>query len=111
MTALIATLVEMQPSEVSCAVATAVSLANSLALSTDDAIVLNSSNKLTLRLLPCDVLARVAPADQQVAQFEVDLALRLIDADCPVAAPEPRVAPVAELHRSGRLGPSPDHEP
>lgn len=74
--------------------AAARSIANSLGLTTDDAIVLNNSNRLTLRLLPCDVLARVAPADQQVAQFEVDLAQRLIEADCPVAALEPRVAPV-----------------
>ena len=83
----------MQPSEVARAVAAALSIAASLDLTSDDAIVLNNSNKLTLRLLPCDVLARVAPADQQVAQFEVDLARRLTEADCPVAALEPRVAP------------------
>ncbi|HEY5788860.1 MAG TPA: aminoglycoside phosphotransferase family protein [Microlunatus sp.] len=83
----------MQPSEVARAVAAALSIAASLDLTSDDAIVLNNSNKLTLRLLPCDVLARVAPADQQVAQFEVDLARRLTAADCPVAALEPRVAP------------------
>lgn len=77
--------------------AVARSIASSLGLMTDDAIVLNNSNKLTLRLLPCDVLARVAPADQQVAQFEVDLARRLTGADCPVAALEPRVPP--EVHR------------
>lgn len=77
--------------------AAATSIASSLGLTTDDAIVLNNSNKLTLRLLPCDVLARVAPADQQVAQFEVDLARRLTGADCPVAAPEPRVPP--DVHR------------
>ncbi|WP_433894415.1 phosphotransferase [Streptomyces sp. CA-111067] len=59
----------------------------------DDAIVLQDSNKLTLRLVPCDVLARVAPVADQIAQFEVDLAQQLAEADCPVAALEPRVEP------------------
>jgi len=54
---------------------------------------LHNSNKLTLRLLPCDVVARVAPAAQQVAQFEVDLAQQLVALECPVAALEPRVEP------------------
>ena len=53
------------------------STASSLDLTVDDAIVLHDSNKLTLRLLPCDVLARVAPVAHQVSQFEVELALRL----------------------------------
>ncbi|HKS99989.1 MAG TPA: aminoglycoside phosphotransferase family protein, partial [Rugosimonospora sp.] len=67
----------MQASEVPRAVAAAVSIASSLALAVDDAVVLHDSNKLTLRLLPCDVLARVAPVAHQVAQFEIDLAQRL----------------------------------
>jgi hypothetical protein len=83
----------MQASEVSRAVAAAMSIASSLDLTVDDAIVLQDSNKLTLRLLPCDVLARVAPVAQQVAQFEVELAQRLAEAGCPVAALEPRVEP------------------
>jgi Ser/Thr protein kinase RdoA (MazF antagonist) len=81
----------MQASEVSRAVAAAMSTASSLGLSVDDVIVLQNSNKLTLRLLPCDVLARVAPAAHEVAQFEVELAQRLAEAGCPVAALEPRV--------------------
>ena len=55
--------------------------------------MLQNSNKLTLRLLPGDVLARVAPAALQNARFELDLALQLVEAGCPVAAPEPRVEP------------------
>ena len=51
----------MQASEVPRAVAAAMSIASSLDLTVDDAIVLHNSNKLTLRVLPCDVLARVAP--------------------------------------------------
>ncbi|WP_437097224.1 phosphotransferase enzyme family protein [Streptomyces sp. enrichment culture] len=83
----------MQASEVPRAVAAAVSTASSLGLAVDDAVVLHDSNKLTLRLLPCDVLARVAPVAQQVARFEVVLAQRLAASGCPVAALEPRVEP------------------
>jgi len=83
----------MQASEVARATAAAMSIASSLALTVEDAIVLHNSNKLTLRLLPCDVLARVAPVAHQVAQFEVELARRLAESGCPVAALEPRVDP------------------
>lgn len=83
----------MQASEVPRAMAAAMSIASSLHLTVDDAIVLHDSNKLTLRLLPCDVLARVAPVAHQVSQFEVELAQRLAEAGCPVAALEPRVDP------------------
>ena len=83
----------MQASEVPRAMAAAMSTASSLDLTADDAIVLHDSNNLTLRLLPCDVLARVAPAAHQVAQFEVELAQRLAESGCPVAALEPRVDP------------------
>lgn len=85
----------MQASEVPRAVAAAMSIASSLGLTVDDAVVLNDSNKLTLRLLPCDVLARVAPVAHQVAEFEVELAQRLTESGCPVASLEPRVAPRA----------------
>ena len=83
----------MQASEASRAVAAARSAASSLGLTVGDVIVLHDSNKLTLRLLPCDVLARVAPAALQVAQFEVELAQRLAESGCPVAALERRVDP------------------
>jgi aminoglycoside phosphotransferase (APT) family kinase protein len=83
----------MQASEVSRAMAAAMSTASSLDLAVDDAIVLHDSNKLTVRLLPCDTLARVAPVAHQVAQFEVELAQRLAESRCPVVALEPRVDP------------------
>ena len=83
----------MQVSEVPRAVAAARATATALGLTADDAIVLHDSNKLTLRLLPCDVLARVAPVADQVAQLEVELAQRLAAVGCPVAALDPRVAP------------------
>jgi aminoglycoside phosphotransferase (APT) family kinase protein len=75
------------------AVAAATSTAAALGLPVDEAIVLQSSNRLTLRLLPGDVLAQVAPAPGQVAQLELELAQRLLEAGCPVAALEPRVEP------------------
>jgi Ser/Thr protein kinase RdoA (MazF antagonist) len=76
---------------VSRAAAAATTLAKELRLAVEDAIVVHNSNKLALRLLPCDVLARVAPRGQEVAEFEVELALRL--AGSPVAALDPRVEP------------------
>ena len=87
--------VTMQASEVRRAMAAAMSIASSLDLAVDDAIVLQDSNRLTVRLLPCDVLARVAPAAHQVSQFEVELAQRLAETGCPVAVLEPRVDPRA----------------
>lgn len=67
------------------------SIASSLGLTAHDAVVLHNSNKLTLRLRPCDVLARVAPTTDQSARFEVDVAQQLAAAGSPVAeleAPE-----------------------
>ena len=83
----------MQTSEFPRAMAAAKSVASALGLTVEDAIVLHDSNKLTLRLLPCDVLARVAPVEHQVAQFEIELAQRLAASGCPVAALEARVEP------------------
>ena len=83
----------MQRSEVPRAVAAAKWTASSLGLTVDEAIVIHDSNKLSLRLLPCDLLARVAPVAQQVAPFELELAQQLLESGCPVAALEPRVKP------------------
>ena len=76
------------------AIAAAMGTAAALDLTVDDAIVLQQSNKLAVRLLPCDVLARVAEERiKRWAEFEVELALRLAQTESPVAALEPRVAP------------------
>jgi thiamine kinase-like enzyme len=83
----------MQTSEFRRAMAAAKSVASALGLAVDDAIVLHDSNKLTLRLLPCDAVARVAPVAHQVAQFEIELAQLLAASGCPVAALEARVEP------------------
>jgi aminoglycoside phosphotransferase (APT) family kinase protein len=83
----------MQPSEIQRALAAAMSIASALGLAVDDAVVLHDSNKLTVRLLPCDVVARVAPIAHQVAQFEIGLAQRLAESGSPVAALDPRADP------------------
>jgi Ser/Thr protein kinase RdoA (MazF antagonist) len=71
--------------------AAATSLAGSLGLSVFDAVVVHNSNKLALRLLPCDVFARIALVGQEVSALEVELAQRLAALASPVAALEPRV--------------------
>src|SRR5436190_19932667 len=84
----------MKASEVPRAVAAVMSAASALDLSVDDAVVLHNSNRLAVRLLPCDVLARVAHVAQQAgAAFEVEVARRLAATDSPVAAVDPRVEP------------------
>ncbi|MEU4218143.1 aminoglycoside phosphotransferase family protein [Actinoplanes sp. NPDC026623] len=85
----------MQASEFPRAVAAVLSVAASAGLRADDAIVLHDSNRLTLRLVPCDVLARVAPVAHQAAQFEIDLAQRLAESGSPAGTLEPRVEPRA----------------
>jgi aminoglycoside phosphotransferase (APT) family kinase protein len=83
----------VQPSEIQRALAAAMSTASALGLAVDDAIVLHDSNKLTVRLLPCDVVARIAPIAHQVARFEIGLARRLAESQSPVAVPDPRAEP------------------
>ncbi|HUQ44936.1 MAG TPA: aminoglycoside phosphotransferase family protein [Candidatus Limnocylindria bacterium] len=83
----------MHPAEVSRAVAAALATASALDLRAADAIVLHDSNRLAVRLLPCDVLARVAPRAHEAATLEVELAKRLAETDSPAAALEPRVPP------------------
>jgi hypothetical protein len=83
----------MQPSEIQRALAAALSTASALGLAVDDTIVLHNSNKLTVRLLPGDVVARVAPITHQAARFEIELAQRLAESGSPVAVPDPRAEP------------------
>ncbi len=83
----------MNASDVPRAVTAGSSTAAALGLTVNDAMVLHDSNKLTLRLLPCDVVARVAPKAHQVAQFEIELAQRLGESGSPVGALDSRVEP------------------
>jgi hypothetical protein len=83
----------LQASDLRRAVAAATSTASALDLAVDDAVVLQNSNRLAVRLLPCDVLARVAPLTQ--AKLEIEIAQRLTETESPVGALEPRAEPRA----------------
>ncbi|HUG17212.1 MAG TPA: aminoglycoside phosphotransferase family protein [Thermomicrobiales bacterium] len=72
----------------------ALAIALTHGLRADDAEILHDSNRLTLRLLPCDVVARIATKSYQAsAEFEVDVARRLAETGSPVAALDPRIEP------------------
>jgi hypothetical protein len=88
----------MESADVARAIDAATSVARALDLPVADATVLHNSNKLTLRLTPCDVLARVAHVGREVAQFEVELAQQLAEAGCPTGTLEPRVDPLVHMH-------------
>jgi hypothetical protein len=83
----------VQTSHVRVAVRAAISSASAFDLRVDNAVVLQDSDKLTLRLLPCDIVARVAHVGQEVARFEVELAQRLAAIGSPAVALDPRVEP------------------
>ncbi|GAA1125847.1 aminoglycoside phosphotransferase [Kribbella jejuensis] len=88
----------METTEVTRAVAAAESVARSVGLAAGDAVVLHNSNKLALRLTGSEVMARVAPLGQEVAEFEVELAQRLAEVGAPVAELEPRAEPRVYVH-------------
>ena len=83
----------MEASDITRAIAAATSITASFGLPVADAVVLQNSNKLALRLTPCDVFARVAHVGEEVAQFEIDLAQRLVEVGSPVCPLDPRVEP------------------
>lgn len=83
----------MKASEVVRAVGAARAVGSELDLAVADTRVLHNSNKLALRLLPCDVFARVAFAGHEVFQSELEIGRRLSEAESPVASLEPRVEP------------------
>ena len=82
----------MEASEARRAVEADGSTASALGLRVEDAVVIHNSDRIALRLIPCDVLARVAPSAHQAgSEFEVELARRLAATGGPVAELEPRV--------------------
>lgn len=100
------------------AVEAAVSLAVSLGLAVDDAVVLHDSNRLVVRLLPCDTVARVSPIGWYSPRREVELARRLAaETDAPIAGLDPRVDPVVFERNDFEIGmwtylePEPSLEP
>src|SRR5438477_9248761 len=89
----------MQAAEGRRARVAAMSTASALGLAVDDAVVLSDSNRLVVRLTPCDVVARIAPVGYRVfsaaagAERELEVVRRLAETHGPVAVPEPRVEP------------------
>ncbi|MFE7962313.1 phosphotransferase [Streptomyces cellulosae] len=84
----------MEPSELRRAVEAGRATASGLGLRVDDATVVHNSDRVALRLVPCDVLARVAPSGLLAdSEFEVEVARRLADAGAPVAELDPRAEP------------------
>lgn len=74
--------------------AAAMSAGEALELAVDDAVVLSDSNRLVVRLMPCDVVARVTPMSHFAsAEREVEVVRRLAETDSPVATLEARVEP------------------
>ena len=84
----------MQEAEARRAVVAAMSTASALDLAVDDAVVLSDSNRLVVRLTPCDIVVRVTPMTHFAsAEREVELVKRLAETDSPVATLEARVEP------------------
>ena len=79
-------------------VTTALALLTDLGLPADEAAVLHASNTLTLRVLPADVVARIAPRDRAgdlAVELERAEALQAVGA--PVGPPDPRLAPTVHV--------------
>lgn len=86
----------MDPSDIARAVAAGLATANDIGLKADEAVVLHASNRIAVRLLPGDVLARVAhDSHAPGAGFEVEIAQRLAATGAPVAQLDARVEPRA----------------
>jgi aminoglycoside phosphotransferase (APT) family kinase protein len=89
----------MEAAEARRAVAAAMSTAAELGLAVDDAVVLSDSNRLVIRLTPCDIVARVTPMTHFAsAEQEVELVRRLAQTGSPVAPLEARVEPRVFVH-------------
>ncbi|MFF7678028.1 phosphotransferase family protein [Actinacidiphila glaucinigra] len=84
----------MEPSRLRRAVQAARSTASELGLQVGDVAVVHDSDRVALRLVPCGVLARVAPLGHLAdSEFEVEVARLLADVDAPVAGLDLRVEP------------------
>ena len=89
----------MEATKARRAVTAATSVVESFGLTVDGAVVLNDSNRLVVRLMPCDVVARIVPLGYRVfaaalgAERELQVVRRLAAPDAPLAALDPRVEP------------------
>lgn len=88
----------MKASDLPRAVEAAAAMASAAGLSVDDATVIHDSDRIVVRLLPSDVLARVTyEVHQGDAEFEVEVARRLAETGSPVGTLDPRVEPRVHL--------------
>lgn len=82
----------MEPSDVRRACAAARKTAATLGLPVSEATVVHNSDRIAVRLSPCDVLVRIAPASWRTGmQFEAAVAERLAEIGSPVGELDPRV--------------------
>lgn len=80
----------MEPSQARRAVAAAQSAARRLGLQANDSAIIYNSDRIAVRLIPCDTLARVAPQVwRDEFGFEAEVARRLAETGSPVGALEP----------------------
>ena len=98
----------MQEAERRRAVAAATAVASAAGLAAGDAVVLNDSNRLVVRLTPCDIVARVTPVTHHAghhmsAEREVELVNRLAQTGSPVAALDARVDPRVFVHNGFKV--------
>ncbi|MFA3877696.1 phosphotransferase family protein [Streptomyces sp. MMCC 100] len=88
----------MQQGELRRAVEAGRATVSELGLQVDDVVVIHNSDRVALRMVPCGVLARVAPSGHLAdSAFEVEVARRLADAGAPVAELDPRVDPRVQV--------------
>lgn len=90
----------MEAAAVERALAATGLVATELALPVDEGIVLQNANRLAVRLLPCDVLARVAPLarrNHEAAVFELDMGKVLGREGGVVGELDPRVEPIVHV--------------
>lgn len=84
----------MEPHDRRRAIEAGRATASEQGLPVDEVTVIFDSDRLALRLSPCDVLARVAPlAHLDGSAFEVEVARRLSGTGAPVGVLDPRVEP------------------
>lgn len=86
--------VRVEPFQVRRAVEAAKAIATGLGLHVNDAAVIHNSDRIAVRLIPCDVLARIAPLERSDGfEFEAEVARQLAGTGSPVGELTPRAAP------------------
>ena len=79
----------MDPVDVTRAIDVTLSIATDLGLPAETAALLHDSNRIALRILPCDVLARVAHVGREVGALEIEVAQRLTEVGAPAGTLDP----------------------